>query len=96
MTRLQARCREFAAESKPTRAAGLAKELTLANKLTAKRQPEPDRHTAEIEDLASDHGFHNENTASRLNKEQQHMGLLTLEYFRLCLPVLNSVFQMQL
>lgn len=36
-----------------TQAASLAKELTLANKLTPKREPVPDRHTpTEIEDLA--------------------------------------------
>lgn len=48
-----------------TESASLAKKLALANKLTPKREPVPDRHTTEIEEaLALVHGFHNQNTTS--------------------------------
>lgn len=87
-TRLHTRCLsrliEFAAETVLTQAAGLAKELTLANQLAPKRESVPDRHTTEIEDLALDPGFHNENTLSPLNKQHQHAWQLTIEYFGLC------------
>lgn len=52
-----------------TRVERLAKKLTLANKLTPRQEPVPDRRTAEIEHIAQKHSFYNQNSKCGVDKQ---------------------------